>query len=192
MSVHGAIRDSIVETSRRVGRYNLDVSEMKSLMEFIERSHAGEEFTSLVRAKLLPAAQYIPTRNISEIAKLYPDFPLNEVADKVPTNELDAIFNALGMTNMLLTTMQMVPNEMMSKIEDMTSSMMGMIQSGGGGGSAGLNDLFKTLGPMMGAMGGMAQDSDSEEEDSPPKIKEVTNKKTVKKDRKQEFRDKLC
>ena len=124
MTSHNAIRDSVVEMSRRVGRHNLDVPEMKALMERIERSQPGVEFTNLVRQTLAPVSHLITVKNIDEIAKNFPDFPLKTIVDKVPVQEQDAVFQALGMTNMLLTTLQMVPPEMLNKIESLTNTMM--------------------------------------------------------------------
>eukprot|EP00966_Prymnesium_polylepis_P268653 6206380-Prymnesium_polylepis.1 len=103
--------------SRRIGKHNLDVPEMKILMEYVERSQPGHEFTDVVRQKLAPISQHIATKNINEICKIYTDFPLKSIVDKVPVAEQDAIWQALGMTNMLLTTLQMVPPEMLNKIE---------------------------------------------------------------------------
>lgn len=194
MSVNSAIRESIIETSRRVGKHNLSVPQMKELMEFIERSQTGDEFTNLVREKLTPVAHHIASRNVDEIATFYADFPVKEVLDNVPSEEKDAMFQALGMTNMLLSTIQMVPPEYMKKIESMTASMMGMMQTqqAGGGGLAGggLNDLFKNLGGLTGLT---EAESDSEEEEKPPPPKRVVMKKKAgKNDRQREFRDKLC
>lgn len=199
MTSHVAIRDSIVEISRRIGRHNLDVTEMKQLMEFIERSKAGEEFTSKIREYVNPVSQYISTRNIDEIEKIHRPFPLKKILQKVPSAEHDAIWQAIGMTNMLLTTLQMVPPDMLSKIETMTDTMMGAMQNGNG-----LNELFKNIGGAMqngngmsdlltnvaGALG--AQDGDESDEDitlpSGPPVKSPPPKKT----RQQQFRDKLC
>lgn len=188
MSSHNAIRDSVVEMSRRVGRHNLDVPEMKSLMERIERSEPGVEFTNLVRQTLTPVSHLITVRNIDEIAKYYPDIPLKTIVDKVPIQEQDAVWQALGMTNMLLTTLQMVPPEMLNKIETMTNTMMGAMQNGGA-----LNDLFKNMGSMMGNMGNnMAEDdSDNSGDDMPPPTPRPPRKKTGQLKQK-EFRDKLC
>ena len=190
MSVNSAIRESIIETSRRVGKHNLSVPKMKELMEVVERSQIGDEFTNLVREKLTPVAHHIASRNVDEIATFYADFPVKEVLDRVPSEEQDAVFQALGMTNMLLSTIQMVPPEYMKKIESMTASMMGMMQSQqAGGGAGGLNDLFKNLGGLTGLT---EMESDSEEEEKPPPKRVVMKKKAGKNDRQREFRDKLC
>ena len=180
MTSHNAIRDSVVEMSRKVGRHNLDVPEMKQLMERIERSQPGPEFSNLVRQTLLPIAQHIPVKNVDEIAKHFPDFPLKIIVDKVPNTEKDAVWQALGMTNMLLTTLQMVPPEMLTKIETMTNTMMGAMQNGGA-----LNDLFKNMG------GNMIFENDSENDDEIPSPPPAPRKKKSQ-SKKQEFRDKLC
>lgn len=181
MTSHNAIRDSVVEMCRRIGRHNLDVPEMKRLMERIERSQPGPEFTDLVRQTLAPISQHIPVKNIDEIAKNYPDFPFKDVVDKVPVTEQDAVWQALGMTNMLLTTLQMVPPDMLNKIETMTNTMMGAMQNGGA-----LNDLFKNMGS---AMGNMADDDSGNSGDNmsppPPPRKRSESKQ-------KEFRNKLC
>lgn len=189
MTSHSAIRDSVIEMSRRVGKYNLDVPEMKALMEFIERSQPGNEFTDLVRQKLAPISQHIPSKNIDEICQSYPDFPLKSIVDKVPVAEQDAIWQALGMTNMLLTTLQMVPPEMLNKIETMTNTMMGAMQNGGA-----LNDLFKNMGSVMGNMGNMGNMDDPNESDSgddmpppPPRPRRKSGRS-----KQQDFRNKLC
>ena len=190
MSLNSAIRDSIIETSRRVGKHNLSVPKMKELMEVVERSQTGDEFTNLVREKLTPVAHHIASRNVDEIATFYADFPVKEVLDKVPSEEQDAVFQALSMTNMLLSTIQMVPPEYMKKIESMTASMMGMMQTQqAGGGAGGLNDLFKNLGGLTGLT---EMESDSEEDEKPPPKRVVMKKKAGKYDRQKEFRDKLC
>ena len=189
MTSHNAIRDSVVEMSRRVGKHNLDVPEMKQLMERIERSMPGLEFTTLVRQTLAPISQHIPMKSVDGIAKQYPDFPLKTIVDKVPAQEQEAIWQALGMTNMLLTTLQMVPPEMLNKIETMTNTMMGAMQNGGA-----LNDLFKNMGPLMGSMGNNNMDdddSDNSGDDMPPPAPRPQRKKTGQSKQK-EFRDKLC
>ena len=191
MTSHTAIRDSVVEMSRRVGKHNLDVPEMKSLMERIERSQPGIDFTTLIRKTLAPVSHLITVKNIDEIAKHYPDFPLKTIVDKVPVQEQDAIWQALGMTNMLLTTLQMVPPEMLNKIETMTNTMMGAMQNGGA-----LNDLFKNMGSVMGNMGNMGNnmdddDSDNSGDDMPPPPPKP-RKKTSGRSKQEEFRDKLC
>ena len=183
MTSHNAIRDSVVEMSRRVGKHNLDVPEMKALMERIERSQPGVEFTTLVRQTLAPVSHLVSVKNIDEIAKNYPDFPLKTIVDKVPVQEQDAIWQALGMTNMLLTTLQMVPPEMLNKIETMTNTMMGAMQNGGA-----LNDLFKSMGSVMGNMA--EDDSGNSDEDMPPPPPKPRKKSGQSKQK--EFRDKLC
>jgi hypothetical protein len=198
MTSHNAIRDSIIEMSRRVGKYNLDVPEVKSLMEDIERSKPGPDFTEKVRQVLQPITAHISTKNIEEISKSYPEFPLQQSFERVPASEQGAIWTALGMTNMLLTTLQMVPQEMLQKIEMMTNTMMNTMQSGTGAG--GLNDLFKNMGSLV---SGMGDDEDSEDEvETLPKIRNKNNNKNnksnksnkskSKKSSQQEFRDKLC
>jgi len=183
MTSHNAIRDSVVEMSRRVGRHNLDVPEMKTLMERIERSQPGVEFTNLVRQTLAPISHLITVKNIDEIDKNFPDFPLKTIVDKVPVQEQDAVWQALGMTNMLLTTLQMVPPEMLNKIETMTNTMMGAMQNGA------LNDLFKNMGSVMGNMDDA--DSDNSGDDMPPPAPRPARKKSGQSKQK-EFRDKLC
>jgi len=168
--------------SRRIGRYNMDIPEMKKLMEGIERSQPGPEFTDLVRQTLAPISQHIPTKNIDEIAKNYPTFPLKDIVGKVPESEQEAVWQALGMTNMLLTTLQMVPPQMLSKIETMTNQMMGAMQNGGA-----LTDLFKNMGSMMGNM--ETNDSEESDNDTPPPPPRPRKKSVSKK---QDFRDKLC
>ena len=163
---------------------HLDVPEMKALMERIERSQPGAEFTTLVRQTLAPVSHLISVKNIDEIAKNYTDFPLKTIVDKVPMQEQDALWQALGMTNMLLTTLQMVPPEMLNKIETMTNTMMGAMQNGGA-----LNDLFKNMGSVM---GNMDDDSvNSGDDDMPPPTPQPPRKKGGKSKQK-EFRDKLC
>ena len=181
MTSHNAIRDSVVEMSRRIGKYNLDVPEMKKFMETIERSQSGPEFTNLVRQTLAPVSQHIPAKNIDEIAKNYPEFPLKTIVEKVPVTEQDAVWQALGMTNMLLTTLQMVPPEMLNKIETMTNTMMGAMQNGGA-----LNDLFKNMGSVMGVAADSEEISDNEDMPPPPPRKKSGSSKQ------KEFRDKLC
>lgn len=183
MTSHNAIRDSVVEMSRRVGKHNLDVPQMKALMERIERSQPGHDFTQLVRQTLAPVSHLITVKNIDEISKNFPDFPLKTIVDKVPTQEQDAVFQALGMTNMLLTTLQMVPPEMLTKIETMTNTMMGAMQNGGA-----LNDLFKNMGSMMGNMA--EDDSGNSDDDMPPPPPKP--RKTAGQSKQKEFRDKLC
>jgi len=185
MTSHNAIRDSVIEMSRRIGKYSLDEPEMKKLMERVERSHPGPEFSNLVRQTLAPISQHITMKNVDEIANNYPEFPLKAIVNKVPVAEQDAIWQALGMTNMLLTTLQMVPPEMLNKIENMTNTMMGAMQNGGG-----LNDLFKNMGSVMGNMN-MGDDSgNSSDDDIPPPA--PRRKKKSGQSKQKEFRDKLC
>ena len=183
MTSHNAIRESVVEMSRRVGKHNLDVPEMKTLMERIERSQPGVEFTNLVRQTLVPVSHLITVKNIDEIANNFPDFPLKTIVDKVPIQEQDAVWQALGMTNMLLTTLQMVPPEMLNKIETMTNTMMGAMQNGGA-----LNDLFKNMGSVM---GNMNDDSENSGDDMPPPAPRPSRRKNGQSKQK-EFREKLC
>lgn len=185
MTSDNAIRDSVVEMSRRIGKHNLDVPEMKQLMERIERSQPGVEFTTLVRQTLAPVSHLISVKNIDEIANNYPDFPLKTIVDNTPVAEHDAIWQALGMTNMLLTTLQMVPPEMLNKIETMTNTMMGAMQNGGA-----LNDLFKNMGSVMGDMN-TNDDSGNSGDDMPPPPPRPPRKKNGQSKQK-EFRDKLC
>ena len=192
MTTHAAIRDSIVEMTRRVGRPNLDVPEMKTLMEFVERSQPGDEFTNQVRSILSPVQQHIQTRDITKIQEAYPDFPLTTITDKLAEQEKNAIWQALAMTNMLLTTLTMVPMEMMTKIESMTSTMMGMM-SGGGSASPNLNELF---GMMNGIAGGGDENTDEDDDEPVPRpkpSKKLTKKSaTSSSDKQSEFRRKLC
>ena len=183
-TTHSAIRDSIVEMTRRVGRPNLDVPEMKTLMEIVERSQPGEEFTNKVRTVLGPVQQHIQTRDLLKIEQAFPDFPLRTVTDKLSEQEKNAIWQAITMTNMLLTTITMVPVEMMTKIESMTSTMMGML--GGGSASPNLNELF-------GLMNGIANNNDEEtDEEDEPVPRPTKKKKSNTTDKQSEFRRKLC
>ena len=160
----------------------MDVPEMKVLMEYVERSRPGDEFTNVVRKTLSPVSQYIPGKNLEEISNFFPDFPLKSIVDKVPVQEQDAVWQALGMTNMLLTTLQMVPPEMLNKIEAMTNTMMGAMQQGGA-----LNDLFKNMGSVMGNM-----NSDESENDDEMPSSVQRHKKKSGTSKQKEFRDKLC
>ena len=137
MTTHNAIRDSIIEISRKIGKYSLDVPEMKKLMEHIERSVPSPEFTDQVRTYLQPVAQHISAKNIDKIQDYFPDFPVKDIFTRVPPKEQESAFQALAMTNMLSNTIQMVPPEMLSQIEMMTNNMMGAMQGGG------FNELFK-------------------------------------------------
>ena len=183
MTTHAAIRDSVVEMTRRVARPNLDVPEMKSLMEYVERSQPGEDFTNKIRSILSPVQQHIQTRDLVKIQEAFPDFPLTTVTEKLTDQEKNAIWQALGMTNMLLTTLTMVPAEMMTKIESMTSTMMGMMS----GGSANPNSLNQLFGMMQGITGG-DEDDDDEPVPRPPK----RNDPNRTGDKQSEFRRKLC
>jgi len=185
MTSHNAIRDSVVEMSRRVGKHNLDVPEMKALMERIERSHPGVEFTTLVRQTLAPVSHLIIVQNIDEIAKNYPEFPLKYIVDKVPMQEQNSIWQALGMTNMLLTTLQMVPAEMLNKLETMTNTMMGAMQNGGA-----LSELFKSMGSMGNNMNMHDDSGNSGDDDMSPPPPKARKKNGSSKQI--EFRNKLC
>jgi len=180
MTSHNAIRDSVVEISRRIGKHNLDVPEMKQLMEQIERSKPGVELTNLVRQTLSPVSHLISVKNIDEIAKFFPNFPLKAVVEKVPAPEQDAIWQAISMTSLLITTLSMVPPQMLSKIETMTNTMMGAMQNGGA-----LNDLFKNMGSVIDD-----DDSGNSGDDEAPTV--TRRKKKIGSSKQKEFRDKLC
>jgi hypothetical protein len=181
MTSHAAIRDAVVEMSRRMGRNNLDVPEMKALMEQIERSSAGPEFTTQVRTHLSSVAVQIGNKDVQAIQSVYPDFPLTTIVERTPKADQDAVWQALGMVNMLLTTLQMVPPDMLEKIETMTNTMMGSLQQGGQGG---LGELFQGMAGMMNA--------EQEDEDNASPIRPRPKTANTPTDKKSEFRRKMC
>ena len=149
---------------------------MKALMEQIERSSPGPEFTTLVRSHLSSIAVQISNKDVQGIQSAYPDFPLTTIVERTPKADQDAVWQALGMVNMLLTTLQMVPPDMLEKIETMTQTMMGSLQQGGFG------ELFQGMAGMM------ADEEDEDNAASPIRPRP----KTAAGDKKSEFRRKMC
>lgn len=178
---HSAIRDSTLEIVKQISKYS-DDAKVKELLESIEGESAGPNLTTKIRDTLAPVSQHITTKNVSAIATHFATFPVLDIAAKVPPAELDRLWQAVGLTNMLLTTIQMVPAEMLSKIETMTSTMMNALQGGGVGGG-GLDQVLRSLAPALAPTG--AAEGAGAASNRKRKNKKQPTKQT-------EFRDKLC
>jgi hypothetical protein len=183
MTTHNAIKESIKEIATRVaGCSNNDKNEhLKGVMHFIEVTPAGPDFNKKVIEYLQPVSSSIAAKDIVSISNHHPNYGITELYDNMAESDINIMWQQLSMTNMLLTTMNMIPDEMLSKIETMTNAMMGVLQPGMGSGSApDLSSLAQGLTSMM------APDQ------PPPKTmsrREQNRKQTTKKD---EFRNKLC
>ena len=157
----------------------MDVPEMKQLMEHIERSTPGPEFTQQVRNVLQPVSHHMPTKDVQGIMTTYPQFPLDRILSKFTEEEMAQYWQAIGMTNMLLNTMSMLPPEMLSKVETLTSTMMNAMQGNSGNGLA---EMFQSM---------MNPGGDDDDDDPPEEVPRPKKKKKYK-DKQSEFRDKLC
>lgn len=182
MTTHNAIKESMKEIATRVaGCSNNDKNEhLKGVIQFVETTPAGPEFNKKVVEYLQPVSSSIATKDIVSISNHYPNYGITELYDNMTESDITIMWQQLSMTNMLLTTMNMIPSEMLSKIETMTNTMMGVLQSGMGSGSApDLGSLAQGLTSMM------APDQ------PPPRTsrREQNRKPPTKKD---EFRNKLC
>lgn len=167
MASHAAIRDSVLEVSRRIAQCNPDVDAMQRLLRHVEESQPGPAFSASVRTYLSPNSEHIASKDIEAIALRYPDFPVKTCYASLSAEDAASAWQALAMTNMLMTTLQMLPPEMMNKVEEMTSSMMSALQ--GSNGFSGLEQLIRSgFGGSGGGSGGanrMTGESRDDDED---------------------------
>lgn len=182
MTTHNAIKESMKEIATRIaGCNNNDKNEhLKGVIHFIQNTPAGPEFNKKVIQYLQPVSSSIAAKDIVSISNHYPNYGITELYDNMAESDITIMWQQLSMTNMLLTTMNMIPDEMLSKIETMTNTMMGVLQSGMGSGSApDLGSLAQGLTSMMAP------------EQPPPRTsgREKSRKPSTKKD---DFRNKLC
>lgn len=182
MTTHNAIKESIKEIATRVaGSKDNDKNVyVTHVIDFIDNTPAGPEFNKTIINFLQPVASHIAAKDIVSISNHYPNYNLTEIYDNISEADIAVLWQQLSMTNMLLTTMNMIPDEMLTKIESMTNTMMGVLQSGMSSGSTpDLSSLAKGLTNMMAP------------EEPPPRAsrREQKRKASTKKD---EFRTKLC
>ena len=178
---HSAIYDSIHEIVQQLAKFSGE-EKVNNLAGYIKSKTPGSAFTLEVRETISPIQTHITAKNIPEIARHFPNFPVERMFAKIPQQELDKLWQAAGLTNMLLTTIQMVPNEMMEKIESMTSSMMNAMQ---GKNAGGFEQLMRSMMPALAP----ATESGSDEEEPP---RRRTKKHKANKSKQDAFREKLC
>ena len=181
MTTHNAIKESMKEIVTRIcGCKNNDKNEhLKDVIYFIETTPAGPEFNKKIIEYLQSVSASISAKDIVSISNHYPNYGITELYDNLSEGDITIIWQQLSMTNMLLTTMNMIPEEMLTKIETMTNTMMGVLQSGMDSGSApGLGSLAQGLTSMMSP------------EAAPKKSQREQNRKASTK--KEKFRNKLC
>ena len=181
MTTHNAIKESMKEIVTRVaGCKNNDKNEhIKEVIHFIETTPPGPEFNKRIIEYLQPISSNIAAKDIVSISNYYPNYGITELYDNLSEEDINVMWQQLSMTNMLLTTMNMIPEEMLTKIESMTNTMMGVLQSGMGSGSVpDLGSLTQGLTNMLAP------------EQSPKTSRREQNRKPSTK--KEEFRNKLC
>ena len=129
---------------------------------------------------LQPVASNIAAKDIVAISNHYPDYGITDLYDSLTDADVTIIWQQLSMTNMLLTTMNMIPDDMLTKIEAMTNTMMGVLQSGMGSGSGpDMSSLAQGLSGMMAA-------------EPPPSRASRREQNRAASTKKDEFRNKLC
>lgn len=184
MTTHTAIKQSIKEIATRIleAKENNENERLKNVLDLIERTDAGPEFNKYVLDHLQPIAANIAAKDIVAISNHYPTYGITELYDNLSEEDINIIWQQLNMTNMLLTTMNMIPGEMLTKIESMTNTMMGVLQSGMGSGSGAPPD-WSSLAQGLTSM--MAPDADTPRTSQ----REQKRKSSTKRD---DFRNKLC
>ena len=209
MTSHAAIRESVLELSRRVAAHNRDNAAIEGLVEHVESAASGAEFTALVKRHMQVVSGSLGSRDVDAIQKAYPDFPARELHENVPEAERPALWQAAGMLNMLTTTISMVPDEMLSKVEAISNHMMSALQSGQGGDLGSLLSGLGGLGGLFGGPGGTSDDDDSDDQEAVPRPRQLLEGKpdggkpeggkpdggkhrATPADKKSEFRRKLC
>lgn len=185
MTTHNAIKESIREIVSRVSaaEANRQNDTLQEVLKFLDETSSGATFNQTVKCYLQPVATQIAAKDIVSIAEHYKTYNLKELHDNVSEQDMAAIWQQLGMTNMLLTTMDMIPPEMLGQIESMTNTMMGVLQSGmsGSGHVPDLSALTQGLSGMFGPS------------NIPTSTREQTRARGKGKGKKkEEFRDKLC
>lgn len=181
MTTHNAIKESIKEIATRVaGCKNNDKNDhLKDVIHFIDTTPAGPEFNKKIIEYLQPISSNIAAKDIVSITNHYPNYGMTELYANLSEADITVIWQQLSMTNMLLTTMNMIPEQMLSQIETMTNTMMGFLHSGMGSGSApDLGTLAQGLTSMMAPE--PAPKTSQREQDRKPSTK------------KDKFRNKLC
>jgi hypothetical protein len=185
MTTHTAIKESLKEiVGRVVAAGNESNEHLQTVVSYIEDTPPGPEFNQKVLTYLQPVATSIASKDIVAISNQYPDLNLSELYDSLGEADAAVIWQQLGMTNMLLTTMNMIPNEMLTKIEAMTNTMMGVL--GGSGGSGGSAPDFGSL--AQGLAGMMAPPAPSDKASQ----RERKRGKGGGNNKQDAFRNKLC
>ena len=193
MISHQAILDSCRNVASMVREHNPDCPKLGSLLTEIP-AQASDEVTNRLSALLARAAPHVPSRDLSALATEFDDWPVGEWMANVPADQTGAVWQSVGMMQMLMQTMAMMPAEMRTQVESVSSSLMGMLGGGGpsggpGGGLDGLGALVQRL------IGGGDEDDDVLGELPRPKRKKKKKKPPAARDpvdRVNAFRDKLC
>lgn len=153
MTCNRALRDSLLEVANKVRSHVADDEQHTTTIDAIIAYLNDPEIDVVAgtRTYLQPVSGAIASRDIASIDATYPAAHLAEIHDRIPQSDRDMMWQALAMSSMLVSTLQMVPPDMMMQIEKLTSSLMSdggkSIASalGGGGGGGALASLFQGL-----------------------------------------------
>lgn len=156
MTCNRALRDSLLEVATKVRSHIADDARHTATIDVIVAYLNDPEIDIVAgtRTYLQPVSGAIANRDIPAIDATYPSAHLAEIHDRIPQADRDMMWQALAMSSMLVSTLQMVPPDMMLQIEKLTSSLMSdggksiasAFGGGGGGGGGAIASLLQGLG----------------------------------------------
>ena len=111
------------------------------------------DLMSRATAVLTPHAGAIRSKDVDSLNAAFPDYELRSLSDTLPAEVRDKIWADLGMLTMLVSTVSLVPPEMLTQIESFASAMASGMQQGVG------QDLGASLGALFGGAPGGVNDN---------------------------------
>lgn len=144
-STASAIRSMLEESKNVIATHKPDYPHVAAWQARVN-AVGDDEVLKLVHQHLSPHTELIKSKNISELSKAFPQYELQELHSALPVPVQDKLWAELGMLTMLISTVSLVPPDMLKQIESFASVMANNMQ----GGNFNPNDLGGALSSMFG------------------------------------------
>lgn len=133
------------ETCRTIEAHAPDYAHASALCTRIS-AMSDDALLSSANEVLSPHANAIRAKDIGALASSFPEYDLKALVDRLPPDVSSKIWNDTSMLLMLLTTVSMVPADMLRQIEGFASAMASNMSN------ASENHVAENLGAMLGNM----------------------------------------
>lgn len=181
-----AIREMVKETCNLIRANVPDYTHATTLYEAASLL-SDDTLLTKANAILTPLSQHIRSKDVAALSAALPEYGLADLVQHLPVDVVEKMWRDTNMLVMLLTTVSMVPPEMLRQIEGFANAMANNIN-----GSA--HDVGSNLGAMFGDMFAAVPGATGNDTTDPPVARGRRNarRRAGPKTAQQRFRDQLC